>query len=156
MNGSPAPEGASASEPAAPAPGAGNPPEGERARVLFMDDEEVLCEMVSAMLEHLGYEPMTASDGAEAIRLFVEAREAGWPISVVIMDLTIPGGMGGYEAAQRLRKIDPAARVVVSSGYSNDPIMADFRSYGFVGSIAKPYQLEELEETVRQALAGGR
>lgn len=153
MNGSPAPEGALASEAADHAPGAGNLPGATSARILFMDDEEILCEIVSAMLEHLGHEPVTASDGAEAIRLFVEARDAGWPISAVIMDLTIPGGMGGWEAAQRLREIDPAARLVVSSGYSNDPIMADFRSHGFVGSIAKPYQLEELEATVQRALS---
>lgn len=154
MKGLRAPGAALASETAAPPPGGSRPVGNAKRRVLFMDDEEVLCEMVAAMLEHLGYEAITARDGHEAIRLFVEARDAGRPISAVIMDLTVPGGMGGHEAAQRLRQLDPDVRLVVSSGYSNDPIMADCGSYGFVGSIAKPYQLEELEETVRRAIAG--
>lgn len=156
MNGSRANGAAPAAETAGPTLAGSSPPEAGKSRVLFMDDEEVLCEIVSAMLDHLGYEPVTASDGDEAIRLFLAARDAGRPIAAVITDLTVPNGIGGYEAAQRLREIDPDVRVVVSSGYSNDPIMADFSRYGFVGSIAKPYQLEELGETVRRAIAKTR
>lgn len=130
-----------------------NEPRASKGRVLFMDDEEVLQEMVAAMLEYLGFEPVTASDGQEAIRLFLKSRDEGRPISAVIVDLTVPGGMGGYETFQRLREIDPKVRVMVSSGYSNDPLMADFEQYGFIGSIAKPFHMEQLGKAVQRAIA---
>ena len=121
-------------------------------RILFMDDEMVLQELVGAMLEYLGYEVTCAADGDEALRQFELARQEGRPYSAVILDLTVPGGMGGYEALQRLQVLDPNVKSIVSSGYSNDPIIANFRGHGFSGAIAKPYQMAELSEVIQQVL----
>ena len=124
-----------------------------RGRVLFMDDETILQELVGAMLAYLGYEAICADHGEEALVRFEEARALGEPFVAVIVDLTVPGGMGGYETAQRLRILDPDVRTVVSSGYSNDPILADFRAHGFVGVIAKPYQMAELARVLDAVIA---
>ena len=105
------------------------------------------------MLSHIGYEVIPAADGKEALALYSQAQESGAVIDLVIMDLTIPGGMGGKEAVAELKQLDPQARVIVSSGYSNDPIMAGYHDYGFVAAIVKPFLLEELEETVARVLA---
>ena len=115
-----------------------------RGRVLFMDDEAVLQELVTAMLGYLGYDAVCADHGEEALLRFEQARALGEPFDAIIVDLTVPGGMGGQETVQRLRALDPDVRVVVSSGYSNDPILANFRAHGFSGVIAKPYQMAEL------------
>lgn len=118
--------------------------------VLVMDDEEIIRELASEMLGHLGYEVVTCSRGEEAIRKYRMAQESSKPFSFVIMDLTIPGGMGGRESAKNILEFDPRARLIASSGYSNDPIMADFRDYGFRGSIAKPYTLDELMQVLQE------
>jgi len=131
---------------------------GGEGKVLLMDDEEVVRDVAGEMLKHMGYTVEFAKDGIGAIDLYIKARSSGRPFDVVIMDLTIPGGMGGKEAIKRLREIDPSVKAVVSSGYSNDPIMADFRSYGFSGIVAKPYKIEELGrvlDTVRKGHAPG-
>jgi signal transduction histidine kinase/CheY-like chemotaxis protein len=128
------------------APGAG--------RVLVMDDEPFVRDVIGAMLERLGYEPSFAEHGEEAIAIYREARALGAPFAAVIMDLTIPGGMGGVEAAQKLRLIEPGVRIIVSSGYSNDPVMANYRDYGFVGVARKPYRVGELSRVLDEALAG--
>ena len=117
-------------------------------RVLFMDDEEILQELVSAMLAHLGYEVVCAAHGEEAIERYTAAHAAGRPFDAVIVDLTVPGGMGGHETVRQLQKFDPQIRAVVSSGYSNDPIMAEFERHGFAGVIAKPYQMAELSNVL--------
>jgi len=114
--------------------------------ILVMDDEEIIRELAVVMLEEIGYQVTTCGDGAEAIRLYTGAGESGTPFLAVIMDLTIPGGMGGKEAAKKILAIDPTACLIVSSGYSSDPIMSDYRSYGFTGAIAKPYRITELEQ----------
>lgn len=125
-----------------------------KGRVLVMDDEEPIRELVAQMLSHCGYEVTTVKDGVEAIELYKKERDNGRPFDVVIMDLTIPGGMGGKEATQRLLEIDPGVKVIVSSGYSNDPIMADYKKYGFCGVIAKPYRIKELSEVLKKAITG--
>jgi two-component system cell cycle sensor histidine kinase/response regulator CckA len=122
-------------------------------RVLIMDDEEIIRNVVGEMLMHLGYEVGFAEDGAEAIRLYREAMEASRPFHAVIMDLTIPGGMGGKEAIAKLREIDSHVKAIVSSGYSNDPVMANFKEFGFVGVVTKPYKMKEMNETLRRVLA---
>jgi|GEM_PF-946048 len=124
-----------------------------KGRVLLMDDEEMLREAAGQMLQHMGYEVEFAEDGGEALELYKRARESGQPFHVVIMDLTIPGRMGGKETVQRLLEIDPQAKAIVSSGYSEDPIMAEYRRYGFKGVITKPYKLEELNQTLQQIIA---
>jgi PAS domain S-box-containing protein len=119
--------------------------------VLVMDDEEAIRELAVEMLGHLGYEVTTCASGEETIRIYRTAKEGKKPFSCVIMDLTIPGGMGGRECAEAILAFDPCARLIVSSGYSNDPVMADFRDYGFRGSIIKPYTLDELTRVLRCA-----
>ena len=117
-------------------------------RVLVMDDEEMLRELSEQILSHLGYQVTTCANGEEAIKLYVSAKEEGEPFFTVIMDLTIPGGMGGKEAAQHILGYDPAARLIVSSGYSNDLALSDYGNYGFCGAVVKPYKVAELANTL--------
>jgi len=122
------------------------------AAFLVMDDEEVIRELAADILEHLGCQVSSCADGQEAVRLYREAAEGGRPFTAVLMDLTIPGGMGGKEAAQAILAIDPAAYLIVSSGYSSDPVMAEYRQYGFSAAIAKPYTIEEIDQVVKNAM----
>jgi len=108
------------------------------------------------MIRALGYEVGTAHDGSEALEEYQRALDSGKRYDLVIMDLTNPRGLGGKEAIALLLKLDPQARALVSSGYSNDPVMSDFRHYGFVGVLPKPYQLEELSYAIKQGLVGSR
>jgi len=113
-------------------------------RVLVMDDEPTVRQVAVAMLKKLGYEAETVPDGASALRADAEARAAGRPFSVILMDLTIPGGMGGEEAVVALRAQRTTARLIASSGYATDPVVAQYRSYHFDGVLAKPYSFTEL------------
>ena len=119
--------------------------------VLVMDDEEMIRELAAEMLGHLGYEVTTCATGEETVRKYRMAKEGNNPFSFVIMDLTIPGGMGGRESAEDILAFDPYARLIASSGYSNDPVMADFCDYGFYGSIVKPYTLDDLTRVLHCA-----
>ena len=125
---------------------------GGRGRVLLMDDEETVRDVGEKMLRHLGYEVVCASDGASMLAAYREARQKGGPFDAVIMDLIVSGGMGGKEAITHLLDIDAGARVIVSSGYANDPIMADYKTHGFGGVVAKPYRLDELGAELRRVL----
>ncbi len=120
--------------------------------ILLMDDEEMIRDMTAEMLEYLGYQITTCDNGATAITEYSAAMKSGSPFAAVIMDLTIPGGMGGKEAAQQILVIDPKACLIVSSGYSNDPIMSDYSSYGFNAAIAKPYKMMEFEQLLSAVL----
>ncbi len=131
-----------------------NSPPVRNAKILIMDDEEIVRSVVISMLEHLGFEGVTAEDGEEAIRLYGEAAETGKPFDAVVMDLTIPGGMGGELAVKHILALDDKAKVVVSSGYSNDPIMAEYRNYGFCAAISKPFQIDELIDIFNKILNG--
>jgi len=113
--------------------------------ILVMDDNEMILNLAKEMIEAFGYTVDTAVDGKEAIEKYISAQQCGKAFDVAIMDLTIPGGMGGKEAVQELLAVDPDAKVIVSSGYSSDPIMANYTEYGFKGILAKPYQLKSLE-----------
>ncbi len=124
-----------------------------KGRVLLMDDEEPIREMTTTLLERLGLESTVTCDGGEAVKQYVLAQMAGRPFDVVIMDLTVPGAMGGAAAMQEILKIDPNARGIVSSGYSSDPIMANFREHGFRGSVPKPYRVGDFAQTLREVLA---
>ncbi|GEM_PF-3970372 len=116
--------------------------------ILVMDDEEMIRDIAAAMLTHLGYEVTTCASGEKAIELYKASVESGTPFLTVIMDLTIPGGLGGKEAAEQILSFFPKACLLVSSGYSNDPIMSNFQEYGFSGAIAKPYNIHEFEEVL--------
>jgi PAS domain S-box-containing protein len=117
---------------------------GDRAKVLFMDDDGTIRDAVSEILAKSGYDVECAGDGNEAVERYQAAIEAGDRFDGVILDLTVQGGSGGKEAIERLREIDPDVDAVVSSGYSNDPVMAEFREYGFRGRMTKPYAVDEL------------
>ncbi|MEK6743090.1 MAG: PAS domain S-box protein [Nitrospirota bacterium] len=119
-----------------------------RGAVLIMDDDEDMRKTTGDMLIRMGYTVDYADEGNAAIARYRQAREAGRPFAAVIMDLTVPGGMGGKEAIGKLLAIDPAVRAIVSSGYSEDPVMADFRAYGFRGVAIKPYRIRELSEVI--------
>jgi CheY-like chemotaxis protein len=118
-----------------------------------MDDEEGVRRLGAALLLRMGLLAETVADGAEAVKEFSEARSAGHPYDLVILDLTIPGGMGGREAMEHIRKLDPQVPAIVSSGYSNDPVLADFARYGFQAIVPKPYEVSLLMETVKRLLA---
>jgi len=119
-----------------------------------MDDEEIVRDVVVAVLEELGYEVETAKDGEEAVAVYRRAQEEGRTIDAVILDLTVPGGVGGKGTLAALKEIDPNVKAIVSSGYSDDPIMADFRGYGFSGVVKKPFQVQELARVLNTVLGG--
>ncbi len=123
-----------------------------KATILLMDDEEMVRSAVKGMLTRLGHDVVTCKTGEEAIALYCKGVETHHYFDLVIMDLTIPGGMGGEQAAREILKIDPAARLIVSSGYSNNPVMASHQAYGFSAAIVKPYLLRELSDTLDQVL----
>ncbi|MCP4105309.1 MAG: PAS domain S-box protein [Desulfobacteraceae bacterium] len=122
-----------------------------RGNILIMDDQELILEMVGRMLNRMGYEAVFATDGAQAVEIFSQAyHQSQKHFDAVILDLTVPGGMGGMETIIELLKTDPNVKAVVSSGYSNDPIMADFKDYGFCGVLAKPYTKDQLSEVLKK------
>ena len=123
-------------------------------RVLLMDDEASVREVGAKLLDALGYQATLAADGEECLQIYAEALREGRRFDAVLLDLTVPGGMGGRECLERLRAVDAGVQAIVSSGYSNDPVMANHRSYGFIAVVAKPYDVAELSEALRQALHG--
>jgi CheY-like chemotaxis protein len=139
-------------EPSAPAPVAAVAPM-RTARVLLMDDEESIRLLGAVLLQRMGLEVTTVAEGAAAVREFSDARDAGRPFGLVILDLTIPGGMGGLETMEAIRRMDARVPAIVSSGYSNDAVLADFRRFGFQAMVAKPYEIDQLVGAVKQVLA---
>lgn len=122
-------------------------------RVLVLDDEPLVRSVATQILGHLGYEAVAVADGREAVAHYRQARESGRPFDLVVLDLTVPGGVGGVETLDLLRRLDPEVRAVVSSGYSSDPIMADYPKHGFRGVVAKPYTVGEMGRMLREVLA---
>jgi CheY-like chemotaxis protein len=126
---------------------------GERKKaVLVMDDEDMVGEIVCQMLQYLGLEAVRVANGADAIVEYKKRYNGGITFDAVIMDLTIPGGMGGKETVTEILAIDKEANVFVSSGYSNDPIMVNYKDYGFVGVIAKPFDMTAIQKTLAMLL----
>jgi len=126
---------------------------GPSVRVLVMDDEGTILRVTAALLKRMGLEATVVSTGEEAVRAFAEARSAGTPFGLLIFDLAIPGAMGGREAIELIRQMDKEVPAIVSSGYSNDPVMSDFARYGFQAMVTKPYFVNDLAKTIRQVLA---
>jgi len=122
-----------------------------RERILLMDDKAVIQRVASVMLKNLGYTVDTAMDGNQAVDMYRNAFHADDPYVCVILDLLVPKGMGGKEAVAKILDIDPNAVAIVSSGYSDDPIMANYKEYGFKGVIAKPYMIDGLARALRRA-----
>ena len=121
-----------------------------QGRVLLMDDEDTIRKMVAGIIEKLGYEAVPALDGKDAIEKYREAMAAGKPFAAVILDLTVKGGMGGVQTLEKLKEIDPEVKAIVSSGYSLDPVMSDYRQAGFAGMIAKPYSFPQLSQILAE------
>ena len=121
-------------------------------KVLLMDDEKYVRKLAVDFLTHIGYEVEVAKDGVEAIKLYRKAQESEQPFDVVILDLTVPGGMGGKETIQKLLEIDANVKAIVSSGYSKDSIMSNYKEYGFTNVIAKPYSIRELNEILHKTI----
>jgi two-component system cell cycle sensor histidine kinase/response regulator CckA len=117
-------------------------------KILIMDDDEIIRKMLKNMLNLAGYQVEASADGVEALAKYKQAMDSHDPFTAVIMDLTVPGGMGGKEAVLKMREMDPAAAVIVSSGYATDPIMSEYRKYGFSAVIAKPYSIQQLQDTL--------
>ena len=119
-----------------------------------MDDEAFIRELAVEMIEKIGgYKVTVAKDGEEAIHLYQQALEAGTAFDAVVLDLTVRGGMGGKEAIEKLLEIDPKVKAIVSSGYSTDPVMSNFRMYGFQEAVKKPYQIKEMSKALQSVLA---
>lgn len=127
-----------------------------KGRVLVMDDEESVLNLAGEVLKNLGYEVELVKNGIEAVEIYKRARATGRSFALVITDLTVPGDIGGVETLRRLKEIDPHVDVIVSSGYSNDPAMANFKAFGFSGCLKKPYRVFEVSETLREVLKARR
>ncbi|MBF0224163.1 MAG: PAS domain-containing protein [Desulfobacterales bacterium] len=119
-------------------------------KILLMDDEKMILDMTGRLLNFMGYETVFAMDGKQAMDIYTEAFKSQHPFDLVILDLTVPAGMGGAKTVQELLKIDPYVKAIVSSGYSNDPIMANYQDYGFCGVLAKPFTKAEIEDALKK------
>ena len=124
----------------------------DKGKILVMDDEELVRNVLARMLEFLGYRAVAAKDGAEAIGLYRQHREEGAAFDAVILDLSVPMGMGGKEAMAELLRLDPEVKGIVSSGYADSHGLGDYNKLGFTASIAKPYELKALDETLQEIL----
>jgi CheY-like chemotaxis protein len=123
-----------------------------KGKVLLMDDEQVILDVTHEVLKFLKYDVVSARDGLVAIDLYKKAKTAGAPFDIVILDLSVPSGMGGKETIEHLRKFDPAVKAIISSGYTNDPVVQDFSQYGFSGSLTKPYKITDLKTLLEQLM----
>ncbi len=125
---------------------------GKRKRVLVLDDEELILELVRDIFQLLDLEVETVIDGKEAIQVFKDAWEQGNPFDLVVLDMTLPGDLDGVSTLREIRKIDPEIKAVVSSGYSADDIISNAQKYGFDAAVPKPYSISVLRETVDKLL----
>jgi CheY-like chemotaxis protein len=124
-------------------------------RVLIMDDEDMVAEVAQEMYESLGYTVKRACNGDEAIRMFSDAEQTGEPFDLVVLDLTVPGGMGGAECVKYIREMRNDVAVIVSSGYADDSVLARYRDYGFDGILPKPFTIPELRRAIAELERSG-
>jgi two-component system cell cycle sensor histidine kinase/response regulator CckA len=123
-----------------------------KGRILVMDDEEMILKIAKELLQLMGYEVTTAQNGEETIGFYKQALELKTPFDAVVLDLAIPGGMGGKEVMEELSVIDPQVKAIISSGYLNDPVVKDFKRYGFSGMLTKPYEANELDDKLQDII----
>jgi CheY-like chemotaxis protein len=123
-----------------------------KGRILVMDDEASIRTVAVNMLKSLGHHAEVVSNGSAAVERYKRALQKGRPYDAVILDLMVPGGMGGKEAIERLTEIDPAVNVIMASGYTQDPVMTEFRDHGVKAVISKPFTLEELSKTLSSVM----
>ena len=120
-----------------------------KKKILLLDDDQIVIDVCREMFENLGYTAEFVRNGQEVLETFKTAQNEGAPFDLVIMDLTIPDGMGAEETIKPLREIDPDVKALVSSGFCYDPVMVNYKQFGFSGTIEKPYKLDELDEMLR-------
>jgi len=142
-----------AESPAAKTEAAGDGKNPAGGKVLIMDDNKDVQQLLSRMLKHIGYQPAAVCNGSEAVRLYKEAASAGQPFNAVIMDLTIPGQMGARETIVVLRECDPAVKAIITSGRTDDPAMTNWKDFNFAGALGKPFQMRELTDVLRNIIA---
>ncbi|MDD1698265.1 MAG: response regulator [Methanoregula sp.] len=123
-----------------------------KGKVLLMDDEQVILDVTGEILTFLKYDVMSAKDGQAAVDLYKKEKDAGSPFDVVILDLSVPHGMGGKETISLLRSVDPDVKAVVSSGYTNDPVVHDFSRYGFCEKLTKPYNINAMKDLLENII----
>ncbi|NMB78475.1 MAG: response regulator [Methanomicrobiales archaeon] len=123
-----------------------------KGKILLMDDEQIILDVTLEVLQFLGYEVQFARDGAQAVDLYAKEKASGAPFDVVILDLSVPGGMGGREAVQQLRNLDPGVKAIVSSGYTNDPCVQEYAAHGFSGKLAKPYKINDMKSLLEELI----
>jgi len=127
-----------------------------KGRILVMDDDPLVQQIVVDILRHLGYDPLVAANGHEVLEIVEQTREADEPLSAIILDLTVPGSMGGLDAKKHLEQVAPDIPVIVSSGYSNDPVLVHFHENGFAGVALKPFNIQKLSVVLRDAMGPRR
>ena len=123
-----------------------------KAKILLMDDEQIILDMTRDVLDFLNYDVMFAKEGSTAIDLYKQEKAAGVPFDIVILDLSVANGLGGKETIEQLRKYDPAVKAIVSTGYTNDPAVENFSLYGFCEKLTKPYSLKDLKNLLEKVM----
>ncbi len=123
-----------------------------KGKVLLMDDEQMILDVTCEILVFLNYEVISAKDGQTAIDLYKKEKAAGVPFDLVILDLSVPTGLGGKETIEQLKILDPAVKAVVSSGYTNDPVVENFSNYGFREKLTKPYNINEIKNILEKVI----
>ncbi len=123
-----------------------------KGKVLLMDDEQIVLDVMLEIIRFLNYDGMVAHDGAAALGLYKHEKEAGVPFDLVILDLSVPGGLGGKDTIALLKAYDPPVKAIISSGYARDPVVQNFMQYGFSGRLLKPYKISDLKEILEQLI----
>ncbi len=123
-----------------------------KGKVLLMDDEQVILDVTKEVFRFLGYEVMFAREGGAAVDLYNQEKGRGAPFDLIILDLSVPDGIGGKEAFEKLHAADPGAKIVISSGFTNDPMLTDYASYGLSGVLAKPYRITEIKALLEKMI----
>jgi CheY-like chemotaxis protein len=123
-----------------------------KGKILLMDDEQVILDVTHEVMKFLGYDVMFAKEGAFAVELFTREMMGGRPFDLVILDLSVPEGMGGKEAFEKIREVDPSVKVVISSGYTSDSMMTDYARFGIDGILAKPYRITDIRALLEKLI----